>query len=470
MGVYVVNQGDTLWKIAQRYGLNVQQIRTLNQLPDADKLVVGQSLVIPDPTKEYVVQTGDTLAQIAKNYHVALADLAAVNNLTETSIIYEGQLLSLPYFLYLVEPGDSIWQLAHRFGVTTAEILQVNFLVQPSIIYPGTIIRIPFPAKPKKQVCAYTIQLDQQGKQDMLMNGRLLTYVNPFSYQVNSDGSLTSLPDERILEAAKEMNVAPLLVLSNIKAGEFDSDTAAAILRDVQLQDKVITNALTIMNDKGYRGININFEYVYPEDRDRYTEFLKRMVRRLHPQGYLVTTAVAPKTSSDQQGLLYEAHDYEAQGKVVDFINLMTYEWGWAGGRPLAIAPINEVEKVLDYAVTVIPKEKIMMGIPLYGRDWKIPWQEGTRARTINTQEAVDLAFTYKEAIQYDEIYQAPNFLYTDDNGQRHEVWFEDARSIKAKYERIANYDLRGAMFWVLGIPFAQNWPVLQNQFQVMKI
>ncbi|MEF2291278.1 LysM peptidoglycan-binding domain-containing protein [Virgibacillus dokdonensis] len=315
MGVYVVNQGDTLWKIAQRYGLNVQQIRTLNQLPDADKLVVGQSLVIPDPTKEYVVQTGDTLAQIAKNYHVALADLAAVNNLTETSIIYEGQLLSLPYFLYLVEPGDSIWQLAHRFGVTTAEILQVNFLVQPSIIYPGTIIRIPFPAKPKKQVCAYTIQLDQQGKQDMLMNGRLLTYVNPFSYQVNPDGSLTSLPDERILEAAKEMNVAPLLVLSNIKAGEFDSDTAAAILRDVQLQDKVITNALTIMNDKGYRGININFEYVYPEDRDRYTEFLKRMVRRLHPQGYLVTTAVAPKTSSDQQGLLYEAHDYEAQEK-----------------------------------------------------------------------------------------------------------------------------------------------------------
>jgi len=166
---------------------------------------------------------------------------------------------------------------------------------------------------------------------------------------------------------------------------------------------------------------------------------------------------------------LYEAHDYQAHGEIVDFIVLMTYEWGWAGGRPLAIAPINKVKQVLDYAITEIPPEKMMMGVPLYGRDWRIPWQQGTFARTVSPFEAVQLAEKYQVQIQYHPTYQSPYFRYTDETGQAHEVWFEDARSVQVKYDTVKAYNLRGVSYWVLGSPFPQNWAVLGENFTIEK-
>lgn len=115
-----------------------------------------------------------------------------------------------------------------------------------------------------------------------------------------------------------------------------------------------------------------------------------------------------PKISGQQQGLLCEAHDYASQGQIADFVTLMTYEWGWAGGPPLAIAPINEVQRVLNYAITVIPRNKILMGIPLYGRDWKIPWMKRWLAiemRFAWLQGTVLLSITTKPSISLFSIY-----------------------------------------------------------------
>lgn len=148
----------------------------------------------------------------------------------------------------------------------------------------------------------------------------------------------------------------------------------------------------------------------------------------------------------------------------------MTYEWGWAGGPPWAIAPINEVKRVLDYAVTVIPRNKILMGIPLYGRDWRIPWVQGTIASTVTYMQAISRALQYGVPIQYNETYQSPFFRYTDASGQQHEVWFEDARSYQAKYETIKEYGLRGASYWALNLESIPNWPVLISNFRVAKL
>ena len=237
----------------------------------------------------------------------------------------------------------------------------------------------------------------------------------------------------------------------------------------LRIQDTLIENILKELA-KGYIGVNFDFEYVRQDDRENYNAFLKKVTTKLHPSGYSVSTALAPKLKAEQKGLLYEAHDYKAQGQIVDFIVLMTYEWGWAGGAPLAIAPINEVRKVLDYAVTVIPSEKIMMGAPLYGRDWKIPWVKGTIARTISPVEARQLAVKYNVPIKYNYTYQSPYFRYTDENGQQHEVWFEDARSMKAKMDTVKIYKLRGISYWELVNTFPQNWAVQRSEFRVKKL
>ncbi|UOQ91723.1 LysM peptidoglycan-binding domain-containing protein [Halobacillus shinanisalinarum] len=470
MQIHVVQKGEALWSIAQIYGSNINQIILANQLENPNILVVGQALVVPDPSREYVVQPGDNLWSIAQMYGVSIEQLIEVNNIANPSLIYVGGLLELPYFPHRIQPGDTLWGLAQRYGTTVDQIIRANNITNASLIYSGSILRIPAPAKPVAEVNAYTTQLNAQGTQEVMALGANLTYLSPFLYTIEEDGSITELQDLSILEAAKANNIAPLLVLTNFSAGTFSSDLAASILRDPDLQETLITNLIEKIKTKGYAGINFDFEYVYSEDRENYNAFLRRVVTRFRPQGLLVSTALAPKDSADQEGLLYEAHDYQAHGEIVDFVVLMTYEWGWAGGRPWAIAPINEVREVLDYAVTVIPRSKILMGIPLYGRVWEIPWVEGTTARTISPKEAVQLAARYGVAIQYNKQYQSPFFRYVGENGQRYEVWFEDARSVEAKYETIKSYGLRGAAFWSLGNPFPQNWAVLQDNFQIRKL
>lgn len=470
MQIHVAQQGNTLWRIAQNYGADINQIILVNKLENPNQLVVGQSLVIPEPGQDYVVQSGDNLWGIARMFGVTVQELAAANNITNPAMIYVGQMLELPYYMHTVQPGEYIWLIAQRYGVSGDAIIQANDMTDPGLIFPGQTIRIPAANRTVIEVNAYTTQLNEQGSGEVLRLGRNFTYLSPFSHRMNADGTITELQDAQVLEAAKATNTAPLLVVTNFNEDGFDSDLAATIFRNPGLQEKLITNLLETMGVKEYVGVNFDFEYVYPEDRENYNAFLRRVVERLHQEGFLVSTALAPKESGEQQGLLYEAHDYEAHGNIVDFVIVMTYEWGYAGGRPWAIAPINKVRSVLDYAVTVIPRDKIMMGMPLYGRDWKIPWVEGTIARTISPRDALQLANQYGVSIQYNETYQSPFFRYYDETGQQHEVWFEDARSVQVKYDTIKEYGLRGASYWVLGNPFSQNWAVLQDNFRARKL
>lgn len=470
MFIHVVNEGETLWQIAGQYGADIEQVILLNDLVDPDALVIGQSILIADQRWEYVVQSGDNLATIAQRFGVSLEDFMDLNGIEDPTLLFAGQLLVLPYVVYHVRPGDSLWSIAERLGVSVEAIIEQNNLPDPSNITVGQALIIPAPVRETIEVNAYLTDMDQSGKNEVLMLGRFFTYLSPFMYSIREDGTITSLGDEQVLEAAVQTNTAPLLVLTNYQNNRFDSDLAASILRDEAVQDVLIHHLIEVIEEKGYVGINIDFEYVYPEDRESYNEFLRKLTAQFHERNLLVSTALAPKESRDQKGLLYEAHDYRTQGEIVDFIIIMTYEWGWAGGSPRAIAPLDKMRDVLDYAVTEIPPEKIMLGIPLYGRDWKLPWVEGTLARTISPVEAIRLAQQYGATIQYDEVGQSPFFHYQDENGQNHEVWFEDARSMQAKYNLLKDYQLRGASYWVLGNSFPQNWSVLQSNFKIDKI
>ena len=137
----------------------------------------------------------------------------------------------------------------------------------------------------------------------------------------------------------------------------------------------------------------------------------------------------------------------------------MTYEWGYKYGPPLAVAPIPSVRRVLDYAVSEIPVEKIYMGIPNYAYDWQLPYERGvTVAETIGNTEAVRRAYRYGTEIIYDEQSQAPYYYYTDDGGTEHVVWFEDVRSIIAKYDLVKEYGFKGVGYWNLMREFRANW------------
>jgi spore germination protein len=470
MQIHVVSQGESLWRISEEYNSDLNQVIYLNQLESPDVLVVGQALVIPDPHLEYIVQPGDNLWTIASNLGVRVQELQQFNNISNPNLIFVGELLEIPYRIHTIQLGEYLWVIAQRYGVTINQLLQANRMESPSLIYPGQQLRIPRKPRPTAETNAYTTETNEQGRQEVLALGRYFTYLSPFMYSFREDGSLTDMRETSLIEAARVNDISPLLVLTNYAGGGFNSDLGATLLRNPSLQDDLIENIVNIIQAKGYEGLTIDFEYLYPDDRENYNHFLRKVVNRLRPQGLSVSTALAPKETKDQVGLLYEAHDYEVHGDLCDFVVLMTYEWGWAGGEPWAIAPINKVRDILDYAITAIPRNKIMMGMPLYGRDWKIPWVQGTFAKTVSPKEAVNLAASNHVSIQYDDTYQSPFYRYTDSTGQKHEVWFEDARSVQVKYDTVKEYELRGVSYWVLGNTFPQNWPVLQTNFTIQKL
>ncbi|WP_066022193.1 MULTISPECIES: glycosyl hydrolase family 18 protein [Clostridium] len=137
----------------------------------------------------------------------------------------------------------------------------------------------------------------------------------------------------------------------------------------------------------------------------------------------------------------------------------------------MAVAPINEVEKVIRYAVSVIPPSKIMMGMPLYGYDWTLPYvPKGEFAETIGNDEAIQRAGKYGAQIKYDEKSQSPYYNYIDADRRQHVVWFEDARSVEEKYKLVVRYGLRGVSYWVLARSFVQNFRVLNNMFNIKKL
>ncbi len=136
----------------------------------------------------------------------------------------------------------------------------------------------------------------------------------------------------------------------------------------------------------------------------------------------------------------------------------------------MTVSMITEVRKVVDYALTEIPSSKIMLGQNLYGYDWTLPYEPGNPpARAISPQEAIRIAARENVSIQYDQRVQAPYFRYTDNEGNQQQVWFEDARSIQAKFNLLKNRQLRGVSYWKLELPFPQNWLLIEDQFNVLK-
>ncbi len=423
MTIYTVAAGDTLEGIATRYGISTALLASLNGQSTEDSLVVGQALVILIPADTYIVQPGDSIYGIARQYDTSVVQLYRNNpSLGGSPTLTVGQ------------------SLVVRYEDMPTEALDVNAYAYPFI--QPTLLRQTLP---------------------------YLTYMTPFTYGFTPAGELVPLDDQAVIDLALEYGVTPWMHLSTLTAeGVFDSARGLALLNDSVAQERLIQAIIANMRAKNYQGLDVDFEFIGAEGAAEYAAFVSRLRERLSPLGYEVVVALAPKTNAMQRGSLYEGHDYAALGAAADGVLLMTYEWGYTYGPPLAVAPILSVRAVLDYAVSVIPQEKIFMGIPIYGYDWPLPYRRGeTRAQSLSHVQAVALARRYGAEIQYDTVAQAPWFVYTDAAGVAHEVWFEDARSIAAKFALIQEYGFRGAGYWNLNRPFPQNWSLLNATFAV---
>ncbi|MFC4100142.1 LysM peptidoglycan-binding domain-containing protein [Paenibacillus xanthanilyticus] len=427
MQIHVVQPGQSLFGIAQAYSTSVQEIAEANEINPALTLVIGQALVIPIVGRYYFVQPGDTLTTIASRFGTDAATLARVNNIGAGNQLVVGLRLYIP-----PRPKRNA---------------EINAYVEP-------------------RASGVTPALEQSVR-DAAPD---LTYLAPFSFRINRDGTLAPPELNNFRAIADQNGVTLMMVVTNLENDQFSAELGQIILNDEALQNTLLNNIIATAQRLGFRDIHFDIEHLRPADREAYNQFLRKAADRLHAQGYLISTALAPKTSASQTGEWYTAHDYKAHGEIVDFVIIMTYEWGYSGGPAMPVSPIGPVRRVLEYALTEMPGSKIMMGQNLYGYDWTLPFvQGGQYARAVSPQEAINIARRENARIEYDYTAQAPTFRYWDDNRKEHIVWFEDARSIQAKFDLLKELGLRGISYWKLGLSFPQNWLLIQDNFNVVK-
>lgn len=284
MDIHVVQPGDTLYRIAQQYGVPMSRLLLDNRPPDPNRLAVGQSLVVQYPRETLILRPEETLAQAAQRGGISLRQLLRNNPQLEGG-----------------ENALSGQELVLSFQQEKEGALSVGGYAYPEI--DPALLRQTLP---------------------------FLTTMAPFTYGITPQGGLIPLDDQALIDAAKSMRVRPILHLSTLtQEGTFSNELAHTVLTDGAVQNRLAASLLETIQQKGYRGLDVDFEFVYPEDASAYAAFIARMRESLSPLGLPVFVALVPKTSANQWGDLYEGHDYRLLGEAADFVFLMTYEWGY---------------------------------------------------------------------------------------------------------------------------------------------
>ena len=424
MVIHVVREGDTIYSIARDYGVNPARMAAENGISTEQPLVVGQTVVVQFPDVVHIVREGETLSGIARQYGTDVRALLRNNRyLMGGSDIRPGDVLIISYF---------------RAPLGTFSV--------GGYAYPG---------------------IDRSLLRSILP---YLSELTPFTYGIDRDGALLSPGVEELTRLAAAYGVESMLHLSTVtETGTFSNGRASLILSNPALSRALIEQLLAEVKRYGYAGVDVDFEFIFPEESTQYAAFVAQMRQTLNAAGYRVTVALAPKTSADQRGQLYEGHNYALLSAAADHVFLMAYEWGYLYGPPMAVAPLPNVRQVVEYALTEMAADKIILGIPNYGYDWTLPFVQGeSRARSISNEEAVDLARRHGAEILFDETAAAPWFRYRDSADAEHEVWFEDARSMEAKLRLAAQYGMYGVGYWNLDRPFAQNWLVVSELYNIL--
>ncbi len=419
----------------------------------------------------YTVKSGDTAFSIAESFSVPTELLIrnnGIENITNTLPVGLNLAITIPKVTHTVSAGETIDSIADLYGISKNTIYRNNLVLQgQALIYPGQELVIEYESTERFDFTvggySYTF-IDRELLDETLP---AIDIIMPFTYGFRTDGSIIPINDEEIIDRAQVYGTAPYFHLSTLdENGVFSNSLANTLLSERGTWDVLAQNILFEMRERGYSGVDIDFEFLLPEDKDLYVEFITYIRTVMNNNGYPLIVAMPPKTSSDQRGLLYEGVDYVGLGQASNYVLIMTYEWGYTYGPPMPVSPTPSIRGVLDYAITQIPKEKIYMGISNYGYDWPLPYEQGvTAAKSLSTVEAFELAAEYNSEIFYDTEYEAPYFFYEQD-GIRHEVWFEDARSIQAKLRIINEYGFHGGLYWNFNRENPQNLTVLANTMQ----
>ncbi|MDP4142882.1 MAG: glycosyl hydrolase family 18 protein [Bacillota bacterium] len=298
---------------------------------------------------------------------------------------------------------------------------------------------------------------DSSSYNSMTANTSTIDEIATDTYTTDAYGSISGLVPSSQISYANANGIKPYAMITN----NFDGSIAQTLLESSTNRQNLINNTLNALKVNSYKGVNVDLEGVYYYDRSYFTTFMSELYSALHSQGFTVTISVPAKTYDSTTDGWNGAFDYAALANYSDQMVLMAYDEHYAGGSPGPIASIGWVQNVVNYAVTVIPKNKILLGVAAYGYDWT----SAGNAKAYSISQIYNLATTYGATIQWDSTSQCPYFYYTDSTGVQHTVWFENSTSLAYKLDVVNSSNIAGIGIWRLGLENSDYWTTIKTKF-----
>jgi spore germination protein YaaH len=298
----------------------------------------------------------------------------------------------------------------------------------------------------------------------------------PHWYNVDRQGVLTGEPDPRVLDAARRHHIQLTPLVTNLG---FVKEDVHELLMHPEAHPPLFDALIRTAREHGYAGFQLDFENVPSADRDALTALVRAAVKALHREHLLVSIATVPNATSLPSATGYSAWHYENWGgafdlkalaEVVDLLCLMTYDQHTFTTLPGPVAGMPWVAAQLDAALKLVPRQKLALGIPLYGYHWfaGTPAKAGARefdkpnlnAEFIDAVDVLKLAKTYHGRFGWDPDDRAASMVFYRDN-VREWVFYTDSRTFGERYRQVRQHRLAGFASWVLGSEDPGIWKLL---------
>ena len=428
MIIYVVQVGDTITSIANRFGISEARLVRENGLPNPNHLVIGQAIVITNPQEIYIVKEEDNLSDIAKNYGIPIIQIYRYN----------------PY----------LWDRDQ--------------------LYPGEELVISYDTQTTITTNAYAFPyIDNNILKKSLPN---LTYLSILNYKALRGGQIEPFYDDTdIIKTAKEFGVLPLMLVTSVSfRGERNAEEVYELLLNPDYQEMLIQSMIKILKEKGYYGINITITFLNKSTQQLYIDMLNRIASYLSKEGFKLFATIDPETTTDLNELLLEEENATLYNRLVDDTYIMRFYWGTQFGPPRPVGSVSNISFYVNYFKEMIEPKNISVGFPLLGYDWELPYIQGySKANAITLDAAIELALITKTSILFDEVSKTPFYEFSVEVSGRkdeHIVWFVDARTIDEIIKLVLDDRLGGTGLWNIMNFDPQLWLIINSNFMIKKL
>jgi spore germination protein len=449
---YTVKAGDSLYQIAQRFNTTVEAIVALNNLTST-ALNVGQRLIIPVYTEAIITVDNANVRSGSSTSSPVVARLARGAKLRVTGSRDGWRKVKL-------YNGNDAWVsnqvsrlVAHGGEKPIASIVGFYTLPEGPAL-PGSYNSFVNNLDIFSEAPLFFFRIDRN---------------NPT--QIEKFGRFTDEEIRTLIDIGHRHNIRMMPIVHNLlyRPGgtRLAKDLVKRMVATRESRRTFIQNVINLIERYGFDGANIDIEDVNMEDSERLSAFYTELGAAMKSKGHYLSASVPARISDRPINPFSDPFNYSVIGKAVDeFIVMLYNEYGWPGSPPGPAVSGPWETRVVNYTKSKMPADKIIAALSVFGFDFN---RTTGRNTYVTYQMAMDLAKRYNRQVRYDERQMAATFSYTAENGDRHEVWFENRRSIDDKTKMAYNLGIKGVALWRLGMEDPDIWTGLREEIVTRK-